>query len=97
MDPKPVVRRLDPLGRIVLPKKMRTKLGVEARDSLEIALDGEHVVLSKPIERCIFCAKTRNVERFHNRNVCRSCSEQLAGSSAAPQGADAAAVDAAQA
>ena len=80
-QPKSIVRNLDALGRIVLPKKMRTQLGIEIRDSLEIQLDGEYVVLSKPIERCLFCSRKRDVHRYMQRNVCGTCLIDLAGES----------------
>ena len=54
-----IVRKVDELGRIVLPIEMRRTLGIGEKDSLEIFIDGETVVLKKYSPACIFCGSAR--------------------------------------
>ena len=51
-----IVRKVDELGRIVIPKELRNTLNIEEKDSLEIYVDGEHIILKKYEPACIFCA-----------------------------------------
>ena len=55
MKPTGIVRRVDELGRIVLPVELRRALEIAERDTLEIALDGDHIVLRKYQPVCVFC------------------------------------------
>ena len=50
-----IVRKLDELGRIVIPKEIRNKLNIEQKDSIEIYTDGNSIVLKKFESNCIFC------------------------------------------
>ncbi len=74
-----IVRKVDELGRIVLPIEMRRTLGIAERDSLEIFVDGDSVVLRKYQASCVFCNSGRNVVDFKGRRVCRSCIQKLQG------------------
>jgi len=40
-----IVRKIDDLGRIVIPAEMRRVLGVQEGDELEISLDGDHIAI----------------------------------------------------
>jgi AbrB family transcriptional regulator, transcriptional pleiotropic regulator of transition state genes len=53
-----VVRRVDELGRIVIPVEIRRRFGIDVRDPLEISVRGESIVLSKPHDACVFCGRT---------------------------------------
>ncbi len=68
-----IVRRLDELGRIVLPIDLRRKLDICDRDSLEIFTDGDTVVLKKYQVSCVFCSNADNLTDFNGKNVCREC------------------------
>ena len=59
-----IVRQLDELGRIVLPREMRKTLGMEERDPLEIWADGNTIVLRKFRVGCVFCGSGKQVRRF---------------------------------
>src|ERR1051326_8293227 len=50
-----VVRRVDELGRIVIPVEIRKRFGIRERDPLEISVQGDSVALTRPIGRCVFC------------------------------------------
>ncbi|MFW5647600.1 MAG: AbrB/MazE/SpoVT family DNA-binding domain-containing protein [Candidatus Alkaliphilus sp. MAG34] len=68
-----IVRRVDELGRIVLPIELRRTLGIAERDALEIYVDGENIILKKYEPACIFCNSAKDVIVFKNRNVCSEC------------------------
>ena len=68
-----IVRKVDELGRIVLPIEMRRTLDISEKDSLEIYVDGESVILKKYHPSCIFCNNADELTSFKGRNVCRKC------------------------
>ena len=68
-----VVRRIDELGRIVLPMEMRRTLGIEEKDPIEIFADGDAIVLKKYEEVCTFCGGTKDLKKFKGKNVCTKC------------------------
>ena len=75
-----IVRKVDDLGRIVLPKELRTVLGIVERDLLEIFVDKESVVLQKYSSdhpSCIFCGKLGDIMHFKGRHVCKDCTSEL--------------------
>ena len=73
-----IVRRVDELGRIVLPIELRRTLNIEVKDSLEIYVDGETVILKKYEPACVFCGNAKNVISYKGKNVCKSCVASLA-------------------
>lgn len=68
-----IVRKVDELGRIVLPIEMRRTLGIGEKDSLEIFIDGETVVLKKYSPACIFCGSAKNNFDYKGKQICRDC------------------------
>ena len=72
-----IVRKVDELGRIVLPIELRRTLDIEERDSLEIYLDGDKIILSKYMPACLFCGNAQNVIYFHGKLICHDCLDQL--------------------
>lgn len=72
-----IVRKVDKLGRIVLPVELRKTLGIEDKDDLEIAVDGDRVVLRKYSPACIFCDGTKEVGIFRGKNICLNCLREL--------------------
>ena len=64
-----IVRKVDELGRIVLP--------IELRDPLEIYVDGPSIILNKYQPACIFCGDSREITSFKGKNVCVSCLKDL--------------------
>ena len=72
-----IVRTMDELGRIVLPKEMRQVLEIHERDSLEIFLEDGKIFLQKYQPTCIFCGGTEAISLFREKRVCRACVEQL--------------------
>lgn len=72
-----IVRKIDDLGRIVLPIELRRTLDISERDEVEIYLDEDRVILKKYEPSCIFCAGTCNLVNYHGRNVCMDCIQNL--------------------
>ena len=72
-----IVRKVDKLGRIVLPVELRKTLGIGDKDDLEIAVDGDQVVLRKYCPACIFCDSAKDVGVFRGKNICMNCLREL--------------------
>ena len=72
-----IVRKVDELGRIVLPSELRKSLGIDVKDSLEIYTSGDSVILKKYLPSCIFCGEANDITVFKNKNVCKSCLKQI--------------------
>ena len=75
-----IVRKVDQLGRIVLPIELRRKLGINIKDSLEIYVDGEKIMLKKYAPACIFCGESSDLTEHKGKMICRNCiNEALEG------------------
>ena len=72
-----VVRRVDELGRIVLPIELRRTLDIAERDAVEIFVDGGQIVLKKYEPACIFCGEGRNVINYKGKNICKNCFDEM--------------------
>ena len=78
-----IARRVDDLGRIVLPIELRRQFGIEAGDALDIAVDPESraIILRKPQDECVFCGTQESLRDHRGRRVCRTCVNELGGAS----------------
>lgn len=72
-----VVRKLDELGRMVIPIELRRTLDIAERESLEIYVDGEQIILKKYQPACIFCGEGRDVINYKGKNICRNCLSEM--------------------
>ena len=72
-----IVRNLDELGRIVIPKEIRKKLKIEQKDPIEIFIEGNSIVLKKFEENCIFCNGTNDLTSFEEKLICNKCINKL--------------------
>ena len=72
-----VVRRVDELGRIVLPKELRTILGIDVKDAIEIFTDDDKIILQKYQPACTFCNNANDIIYFSGKRVCAECIEKL--------------------
>lgn len=68
-----IVRKVDELGRIVLPIELRRTLDIAEKDPLEIYMEGDSIVLRKFQPACIFCDSSKDIVNFHGKNVCSDC------------------------
>ncbi len=73
-----VVRKVDELGRVVIPIELRRTLDIGEKDSLEIYVDGESIILKKYEPACVFCGNAADVVIYKGRRVCKQCLEELA-------------------
>ncbi len=72
-----VVRRIDSLGRVVLPKELRETHGIHEDDPLEIFTEGENIILRKYTFTCIFCGKSERLTLYRGKSICSACLEEL--------------------
>ena len=70
-------RKVDDLGRIVLPVELRRQLGIRAGDELDIAVDGATVLLHKIESRCVFCDSLEGLRGYKEKQVCGNCCSEL--------------------
>ncbi len=76
-----IVRRVDELGRVVIPIEIRNKFSIAEKDPIEIYVDGSNIVLKKYEETCIFCGNTKNLSEYKEKLICDKCAEQIAKNS----------------
>ena len=72
-----IVRRIDELGRIVIPKEIRDVLDIDIKDSMEIFVDNELIIFRKYVPACIFCGEAENVVDFNGKRICQNCIEAI--------------------
>ena len=74
-----IVRKIDNLGRIVIPKSVRETLDIPDESSLEVFIDEDKIILQKYQPCCIFCENADNVVFFIKKRICESCLEKIKG------------------
>lgn len=72
-----IIRRVDELGRVVIPIEIRNKFNIVEKDPIEIYVDNSSIVLKKYEPNCIFCGSTKNLVEYKNKLVCEKCTKQL--------------------
>ena len=72
-----IIRRVDELGRVVIPIEIRNKFNIVEKDPIEIFVDDSSIVLQKYEENCVFCGNTKNLKEYKNKLVCNKCSKKL--------------------
>ena len=72
-----IVRKIDELGRVVLPIDIRRQRGIEPKDGLEIYVDGEFIIVQKYQPRCVFCGGTEDLHSFKRKLVCKACQTEI--------------------
>ena len=73
-----IVRKVDELGRIVIPIEIRNKFDISEKDPIEIYVDGTSIVLRKYEPNCVFCGNTKNLITYKDRLICSKCAQQIA-------------------
>ncbi len=68
-----IVRKIDELGRVVLPMELRNKLKIKEKDPMEIYVDGSSIVLRKFEPNCTFCGNAKNLISYKDRLICDKC------------------------
>ena len=72
-----IARKIDSLGRIVLPAEVRRRLGIGVGDYLDISVDGDSVILRKVEHRCTFCGMAEDLIEHREKLICRECVKAL--------------------
>ncbi len=73
-----IVRKVDELGRVVIPIELRRTMNIEEKDALEIYVDGDKIILKKYEPACIFCGNADEIENYRGKNICKDCMKILA-------------------
>ena len=68
-----IVRRIDDMGRLVIPKEMRAKLNIQNGDEIEFFVEGDRVILKKYQPSCLFCASTYSLLEYKDKFICPAC------------------------
>ncbi len=73
-----IIRRVDDLGRIVIPSELRSKFGIVESDPLEIFVEGNNIILKKDEPNCIFCSSFKKLIKYREKQICSNCLKKLA-------------------
>ncbi len=72
-----IVRKVDELGRIVIPIELRNKLDISIKDPIEIFVEGSSIILKKYEPNCIFCGSSKELTSYKDKLVCSKCLTKL--------------------
>lgn len=72
-----IIRRVDELGRVVIPIEIRNQFNIVEKDPIEIYVDNSSIVLTKYEPNCVFCGSAENLVDYKNKLVCEECSRKL--------------------
>ncbi|MGN1310179.1 MAG: AbrB/MazE/SpoVT family DNA-binding domain-containing protein [Clostridia bacterium] len=72
-----IIRKVDELGRIVIPKEIRDNLDIAEGNGLQIYVDGNKVILKKDVSNCLLCENEKNLKEFCGKYVCKKCINQI--------------------
>lgn len=72
-----IIRNIDELGRIVVPKEIRKQLDINNNDPVEIYVDGDKIILKKHLPACYFCGNTAYLNDFKGKKICNDCIEEI--------------------
>lgn len=72
-----IVRKVDELGRVVIPIELRNKFDIKVKDPIEIFVESNSIVLRKYEPNCIFCGETKELVEYNDKLVCKKCIGKL--------------------
>ena len=72
-----IIRKVDELGRVVIPKEIRYNLNILEKDSVEIFTDGYKVVIQKYEPTCCFCGASGKLSNYKEKLICKSCINKI--------------------
>lgn len=75
-----ISRKVDGLGRIVIPIELRRNLNIETGDSLDINIENDKVVLTKRVSNncCVICLQEKPKYNLKEKSICTECAKELA-------------------
>ena len=68
-----IVRKMDELGRVVIPIEIRNQFNIAEKDPVEIYVDGSSIVIKKYEPNCIFCGNTESLINYNDKLICEEC------------------------
>ena len=77
MKASAITKKLDELGRLVIPKELRRAIGVKEGDTLKFELNGNTLILTKFESNCLFCGSSENLIEFKDKHICAECQSAL--------------------
>ena len=72
-----IVRKIDDLGRMVIPIELRETMNIDKKDPMEIYVDGDKIILKKYEPACIFCGNADDTIEFKGRTICNECLDNM--------------------
>ena len=72
-----IIRRVDELGRVVIPIEIRNQFNIVEKDPIEIYVDGSSIVLKKFEQNCIFCGNTQDLLSYNGKLICKKCANKI--------------------
>ena len=73
-----IIRRVDELGRVVIPIELRNQFNIVEKDPIEIYVDDSSIILKKYEPNCVFCGNTKNLMSYKDKLICSKCSQKIA-------------------
>lgn len=77
MSVKGIIRRVDPVGRVVIPMEIRRTLNIRQGDNIEILVQNDEILLRKPAQACTFCGSEKKLVAFKSHQVCQGCLQKI--------------------
>ena len=77
-----IIRKVDELGRVVIPIELRNTLKIAEKDPIEIFVDGTSIILKKHESTCVFCGNTKKLVTYKDKLICEKCAKQISNLSA---------------
>lgn len=72
-----IKRKIDELGRIVIPVEIRKELSFGIKDEIDLFIDNSSLILKKSLPTCVFCGKTEDLKVFLEKSICTDCIEKV--------------------
>lgn len=72
-----IIRRVDELGRVVIPIEIRNQFNINEKDPIEIYVEGSSIILKKFEPNCIFCGNTKDLLNYEDKLICSKCSKKI--------------------
>ncbi|NLC88173.1 MAG: AbrB/MazE/SpoVT family DNA-binding domain-containing protein [Clostridiaceae bacterium] len=72
-----IVRKVDELGRVVIPIELRNQFHITEKDPIEIFVDGSFIILKKYEKSCLFCGNTKKLSNYKDKLICNKCLKQI--------------------
>ena len=77
LKPTGIVRKMDELGRVVIPMEIRNQFKIVEKDPIEIFVDGSSIILRKYEPNCVFCGSTKDLNEYNDKLICSKCVDKI--------------------